>query len=54
MTVEELELPISIIGEIRRSIEASTMVLPVSVRKLQEWQVGLLDRFDNIFWVAHA
>ena len=54
MTVEELELPLAIIGEIRRGLEVSTNILPISARKLQEWHVGLLDRFDNSCCVARA
>lgn len=45
-SVDELQLPHHILQAIRRDLEASTALLPISARKLHSWTVGLLDRFD--------
>ncbi len=44
MKVEELQLPISILHELRLNLQASTKLLPDSARKIQDWDVGLLER----------
>lgn len=43
MKVEELQLPISILQELRLTLQASSKLLPRSARKIQEWDVGLLE-----------
>ena len=45
-SVDELQLPDHILQAIRGDLEASTALLPMPARKLQYWNVGLLDRFD--------
>lgn len=45
-SVDELQLPDYILKVMRRNLEASNILLPKSARTLQNWSVGLLDRFD--------
>ena len=45
-SVDELQLPDHILQTTRKDLEASTALLPISARKLQDWNVGLLDRFN--------
>ncbi len=42
--VEELQLPISILQELKLNLQASCKLLPKSARKIQGWDVGLLER----------
>ncbi len=44
MKVEELQLPIPILQELRLNLQASSKLLPKSARKIQDWDVGLLKR----------
>lgn len=44
MKVEEIQLPMFILQELRLTLEASSKLLPKSARKIQEWDVGLLER----------
>jgi hypothetical protein len=44
MKVEELQLPIPILQELRLNLQASSKLLPKSARKIQNWDVGLLKR----------
>lgn len=46
-SVEELTLPVHVLESIRASLEESTALLPLSARKFQNWDVGLLARFDS-------
>ena len=43
---EELKLPTDIMRQLYENLFSSTEILPESARKLQEWHVGLLERFD--------
>lgn len=45
--VEEVALPKETIVEIRNSLRNSAVLLPPSGRKFQDWNVGLLDRFEE-------
>jgi len=45
MSVEEFVLPLSILAEVHANLESSAAILPEPARTLQEWQVGLLNRF---------
>lgn len=42
MKVEELQLPIPVLQELRLDLQASSKLLPKSARKIQGWQVGFL------------
>jgi len=44
MKVEELQLPIPILQELRLHLQASSKLLPNSARKIQDWDVGFLKR----------
>ena len=53
LSVDGLLLPEHILQAIRGDLEASNALLPISARKLQSWNVGLLDRFDassHVLW----
>lgn len=45
-TIEEVEFPEELYGELESSLDESQDVLPATARKFQEWDVGLLERFD--------
>lgn len=47
LSVEELELPSSILQSLSSSLEKSNNMLPVSARRFNEWHVGLLSRFSR-------
>ncbi|KAJ5902729.1 hypothetical protein N7495_003257 [Penicillium taxi] len=47
LSVEELELPRMIYEALSRALLNSHMLLPLSVRRFNEWQVGLLSRFSR-------
>ena len=44
MKMEEIRLPQDAIDILQRSLRASTRMLPSGASKIQEWDVGLLDR----------
>jgi HECT-like Ubiquitin-conjugating enzyme (E2)-binding len=46
-SVEELILPPRIFDEVRQALLRSAELLPSSVKQLNGWQVGLLERFDR-------
>ena len=45
-SIEEFPLPPRILDIIRERLRISNALLPESARSLNNWQVGLLDRFD--------
>lgn len=45
-TTEELPLPVSILARLQADLEASNRMMPDAAQTLQNWRVGLLDRFD--------
>ena len=45
LSLEELQLPLRIMQELRQSLDSSAAMFPDSARLLQKWQVGLLDRY---------
>lgn len=47
LSVEELELPSSILGSLIKALHKSNDIIPVSARKFNEWHVGLLSRFSR-------
>jgi hypothetical protein len=47
LSVEELELPSSILQSLSSSLEKSNNMLPLSARRFSEWHVGLLSRFSR-------
>jgi hypothetical protein len=47
LSVEELELPSMIFQALSDALHRSSQMLPVSARKFNEWQVGLLSRFSR-------
>lgn len=47
LSVEELELPSMIFQALSDTLHRSSQMLPVSARKFNEWQVGLLSRFSR-------
>jgi hypothetical protein len=46
-THEEFSLPVETIIEIEKELRDSASFLPLSGRKFQDWDVGLLERFDG-------
>lgn len=44
--VEEISLPENVLGELMGLLRDSNELLPASVRRFQDWDVGLLDRYD--------
>ena len=42
---EEFRLPYPLLQQVRESLKTSNSSLPASLRTLQNWSVGLLDRF---------
>jgi len=46
-TMEELLLPQLDMNEFQESLRQSTNVLPQSARTFQDWQVGLVDRYER-------
>jgi hypothetical protein len=44
-SVEELFIPAPVLDEFIALLKESTMLLPQSARKFQEWSVGLVDRY---------
>ena len=43
--LEEVYLPPYIYQELRKSLHESNQALPTSIRKYQDWDIGLLERF---------
>lgn len=43
-SVDELPLPDNAFRTLRADLKASTEILPKSARKLQQWDIGLLER----------
>ena len=47
-TVEELPLPELVFRQFEKDLAASHDILPEPARSVQDWKVGLLDRFDPV------
>jgi len=45
--IEELLLPGQAIAELRHIIKDSASILPRNTRKFQQWNVGLMERYDG-------
>lgn len=45
-TIEDAEFPRELFQELEKDLNESQDVLPATARKFQEWDVGLLERFD--------
>lgn len=46
--VEEISLPENVMEELVGVLGESNALLPGSVRRFQEWDVGILDRYDGV------
>jgi HECT-like Ubiquitin-conjugating enzyme (E2)-binding len=46
--VEDVSLPLETILEIKKDLLDSAFLLPPSQRRFQDWDVGLLERFEEI------
>jgi ubiquitin-protein ligase E3 D len=46
-TLEELALPEQEYSQLAEAMEESASILPQSARTFQDWQVGLLDRYEK-------
>ena len=46
-SIEEVSLPMEAISAIEASLRNSAQFLPPSGRKFQDWDVGLLERFED-------
>ena len=46
-TLEELALPPQEFARLKQTLRKSAQVLPQSARTFQDWQVGLLDRYEE-------
>lgn len=47
LSVEELGLPAPAYSALREALRESGELLPSSARNFQEWNVGLLERFED-------
>ncbi|KAJ5162307.1 hypothetical protein N7492_007699 [Penicillium capsulatum] len=47
LSVEEVELPSMIFEVLENALRGSNQMLPLSARRFNEWQVGLLNRFNR-------
>ena len=45
--VEEVELPVEAIVEMETCLRDSAQLLPPNMRNFKEWDVGLVDRFEE-------
>jgi hypothetical protein len=45
MSLEEVQLPNEVMGELADTLRHSTTLLPESARKFRDWDVGFLERF---------
>ena len=45
-TLEELALPDSELTSLKETLTGTADILPASARTFQEWQVGLIDRYE--------
>jgi hypothetical protein len=45
-SIEDVEFPAELFGELRRGLERSQRVLPPTARRFKGWDVGVLQRFD--------
>jgi hypothetical protein len=45
-SVDDVEFPVQLFGELERGLEESQQMLPPTARSFQGWNVGLLERFD--------
>lgn len=45
--VQEISLPLSMVEMARDGLRSSTIILPEHERRLKEWSVGLLDRWES-------
>jgi hypothetical protein len=46
-TLEELALPEQEVAQLKQTLSNSAQILPQSARTFQEWQVGLLERYEK-------
>ena len=46
-THEELAVPEEDFGDLTKTLQDSTGILPQAARTFQDWQVGLLDRWEK-------
>jgi ubiquitin-protein ligase E3 D len=46
-TLEELALPEQEYKQLAEALQESAQILPLSARTFQDWQVGLLDRYEK-------
>lgn len=47
LSVEELELPSMVYEALSQALQGSNQMLPLTARRFNEWQVGLLSRFSR-------
>jgi len=45
--VEEVLMPMNVIASLKAALEKSNSLLPQSARSFQEWNVGLLERWEG-------
>lgn len=45
--VEDLDLAVDAVEELKRDLRESALLLPPSARKFREWDVGLLERWED-------
>ena len=45
LKVEELRLPDEILLQVKSDLQSTNRVMPTSARKIQDWNVGFLDRW---------
>lgn len=46
-SLEELPLPKEVYEVVKRGLEASNLVFPLSAREFKEWKTGLLDVYEE-------
>ena len=47
LKIEELRLPDDVLEILRTDLQASTLILPISARKLGDWDIALLERYSE-------
>ena len=47
-TVEEISLPVETILDVQKDLVNSALFIPPTPRKFKDWDVGLLERFEDL------
>ena len=47
LKMDGLKLPADVLETLRTDLHASTLILPTSARKLEDWDIALLERYNG-------